>query len=339
MNRFTIQLAICMPAILFTAGCPKKGAGEAADSTAPGSPQVAANTSVEKPALAQSALRPASAEDTWHFSKIDEWDEWEPMADYQGSLIRVDSKGRPMVLYQRDPNRSQGLSQASWDGDAWRICHIEENCSPLRMRFTLDSADTPYVLYSAFNCQVEGLKFASLDAGGAWQTNVVYSKPSPSEEEMMSRFGCKSYSLNLMVNDSNDFAVDDNSGVHLVYADPESERVVYGYRPRDAKNWNWESLEEVGNHRLTVSRIYPVVRVSPAGQVCVVYKRYSQGAGDKMARIELRIATKTGRDWKYRTVVDKLDTSMASLRLCSVKRTSVLLRTPDVPRTTEATHR
>ena len=112
-----------------------------------------------------------------------------------------------------------------------------------------------------------------------------------------------------MVSDSNDLAVDSNGGVHLVYVDPESERVVYGYRPRGVKYWKWESLEEVGNHRLTVSRIAPVVRISPAGQVWIAYKKYTQSktaSGTKRVRIELRLAIKTGREWKYSTVVDRL---------------------------------
>jgi len=176
------------------------------------------------------------------------------------------------------------------------------------MRFALDATDTPHLLYSAFNCKVEGLKYARLE-GDTWQTAVVYSKPSPSEEEMMRRFGCRNYSLGLMVSASNDLAVDSNGGVHVVYADPESEQVVYGYRPQGAEDWKWESLENVGNHRLTVSRINPVVRIGPAGEVRVLYKRYTRGetaAGANTVLIELRLATRTERGWKCRTVVDRL---------------------------------
>lgn len=248
---------------------------------------------------------PVIAGDDWQFSRIDEC---AYAALYYGSSIRLDSESRAQVLFQRDPNRGSGLSYARFQGDAWKIWDIERECSVLRMHFALDGTDTPHALYSAFNCKDGGLKYAR--AGGeTWGRSIVYNKPTPSEDEMMRRFGCSSYSLNLMVSDSNDLAVDSSGGVHLVYVDPESERMVYGHRPKGTDHWEWESLEKVGNHRLTVSRINPVIRVSPAGQVWIAYKRYTQrkkASGVNTVQIELRLAIRTGRQWKYQKVVDRL---------------------------------
>lgn len=229
-------------------------------------------------------------------------------AQFSGSAVRLDSGGRPHVLFQRDPNHGSGLAHARIEGDTWRIQTIEQEGSVLGMRFVLGGNDLPHALYSVFNRKDEGLKYASTD-DMKLERATVYSKPTPSEEEMMRRFGCNRYSLNLMVSDSNDLAVDKYAGVHVVYADPESERVVYGYRPPESKEWAWESLEQVGNHRLTVSRINPVVRVSSAGEVWVVYKRYKEGktaAGARTVAIELRLAVKTGREWKHSTIADSL---------------------------------
>lgn len=223
---------------------------------------------------------PMAAAGDWQFSGIDACTY---TAQYYGSSIRLDSGECAQILFQRD-------------------------CSVMRMHFVLDGTDTPHVLYSAFNCKDEGLKYASAD-GKTWQHSTIYGKPTPSEDEMMRRFGCNRYSLNLMVSDSNVLAVDSSGGVHLVYVDPESEQVVYGYRPKGTNQWEWESLEKVGNHRLTTSRINPVVRVSPAGQVWILYKKYTQNktaSGTKRVQIELRLAIKTGREWKYSTVVDRL---------------------------------
>jgi len=248
---------------------------------------------------------PVIAGADWRFSRIDEC---AYAAQYYGSTIRLGSGGRPQVLFQRNFNRGSGLAYASLQSDAWNIQNVERACSVKRMHFALDGTDTPHVLYSAFNCKDEGLKYACAD-GETWERSIVYSRPTPSEEEMMRRFGCNRYSLNIMVSDSNDLAVDSNGGVHLVYVDPESEQVVYGYRPQGVQRWEWESLEKVGNHRLTVSRINPVVRVSPADQVWIAYKRYTQSktvSGVNTVQIELRLAIRTGRIWKYQTVVDRL---------------------------------
>jgi len=247
----------------------------------------------------------ASADDAWRFSTVDECSY---AARYFGSTIHLTASNRLEVVYQRDPNRGSGMSYAVRDTGSWTTSHIQADCSVFSLRSAADSVGTPHVLYSAFNCKSEGLKYA-VRQGEQWQTAVVYSKPSPSEGEMMRRFGCNRYSLNLMVSDSNDLTVDRDGGVHTVYADPEGEEVVYGYRARGARHWNWESIEKVGNHRLTASRINPVVRVSPAGEVWVVYKKYTRRetpAGAKWPRIELRLATKTVREWKCRTIVDGL---------------------------------
>jgi hypothetical protein len=241
----------------------------------------------------------------WSFTKIDNCPY---TAQYFGSAVRLDSGGRPQVLFQRDPNHGSGLAHARIEGDTWKIQTIAHQGSVLSMRFVLGGNDLPHVLYSVFNRKDEGLKYASTD-DMKWKEAAVYGKPTPSEDEMMRRFGCNRYSLDLMVSDSNDLAVDKDAGVHVVYADPESERVVYGYRPPKAREWAWEPLEEVGNHRLTVSRIEPVVRVSPDGEVWVVYKRYTEGKTDvgvRTVRIELRLAVKTGREWKYSTIADGL---------------------------------
>ncbi len=259
--------------------------------------------------LLQTALLAAQAGNAtageWRFTKIDHCPYTAP---YFGSSIRLDSRGRPQVLFQREPNHGSGLGHARIEDDTWKVEAIEREGSVLRMHFVLDGNDLPHVLYSVFKRKDEGLKYASTH-DMKWERATVYGKATPSEEEMMRRFGCNRYSLNLMVSDSNNLAVDKDAGVHVVYADPESERVVYGYRPREAKDWAWEPLEEIGNHRLTVSRIEPAVRVSPAGEVWVVYKRYTEGktaAGVRTVRIELRVAVKTGGEWKHSTIAESL---------------------------------
>jgi hypothetical protein len=256
--------------------------------------------------LALIAIQPSiTAAGDWQFSKIDECPY---TAQYNWSSIRLDSGGRAQVLFQRDSNHSSGLGHACFQGDAWKIQEIERDCSVIGMHFVLDSADHSHVLYSAFNCKDEGLKYASLD-GKTWKKSTIYNRPNPSEEEMMRRFGCNRYSLNLMVSDANDITVDRSGGVHLVYVDPEAEQLVYGYCPRDGEQWEWETLEKVGNHRLSASRINPVVAVCPTGGIWIAYKRYTQNKTDSGANtvhIDLRLAVKTGREWKSQTVVERL---------------------------------
>jgi hypothetical protein len=241
----------------------------------------------------------------WRFSTIDRC---AFAAEYDHSRISLGSDGHVQALFQRDWQRGCGLKIARYESGAWNTRDIEDGCSIFMTRFVIDVNGAPHVLYSAFNCKNKGLKYARLN-GGQWQSSTIYSEPSLSKDEVERRFGNKDCSLALLVSDASDLTVDGDAGAHLVYADPETERVVYGYRSRDAKHWVWERLEKVGNHRVTVSRIMPVVRVSPAGEVWVVYKKYTPSktfAGADQVRIELRLAVKTGREWKYRTIVDGL---------------------------------
>ncbi len=247
----------------------------------------------------------SAAEGEWSFNIVDSCYD---AVDYFNSSIHLDSKERPQVVFQRDANRGSGLSYARREGDTWKTQAIEDDGSVFSIHFALDGSDVPHILYSIFNCPAEGLKYAAAD-GMKWEKATIYSKPSPPKEDMLKRFGCDSYSLGLMVSDSNDLATDKNGGVHIVYADPESEKVVYGYRPKGAKNWTLESLEKVGNHKLTCSRIMPLVRVSPTGEIWVIYKRYTEEKttnGVRTVRIELRLAVKVGSEWKYSTITDKL---------------------------------
>jgi hypothetical protein len=241
------------------------------------------------------------AEQHWQLSKIDEC---ASAARYNNSSIALDSGGNAQIVYQRGPNSA--LMYARFDSGVWKTTNIESGCSVIRTHFALDAAGIPHILYSSFNCKVEGLKYAGTEKA-VWETVAIYSKPTPSEDEMMRRFGCNRYSLNLMVSDSNNLFLDNNGVVHVVYVDPEAERLVHGYRSPETRRWEWESLEEVGNHRLTVSRINPVGSGDPTGQIQIAYKKYTESklpSGAKSVKIELRLATKRGQEWNYQTVTD-----------------------------------
>jgi WD40 repeat protein len=122
--------------------------------------------------------------------------------------IRLDSTGRPVILYYNNWSPNGGLKYAWHDGMEWRLEIIRADVAACwYASLALDSEDRPHV---AFHEKDAGLRYA-FEAEGVWQSETI------EDGENVGAF--------------NSIAVDDKGGVHVTYWDRESDRLKYAYRP------------------------------------------------------------------------------------------------------------
>jgi len=241
--------------------------------------------------------------DAWRFSTIDDTTR---MTAWHWDCLRLDSKGDPHVVFHDDVEYGPDFFRARLRDGAWRALAIGQRCAPRRVRFAIDGKDTLHVLFSPGNSMVNGLTHACTE-DKSWRWTTLYDKPTQAEKEEMRGGGSYPGTLNDRASGTSNMAVDENGGVHVVYVDPETALLTYGHRAPGEKRWQWETLENVGDHEVSVSRIFPYVAVSPSGQVWVTYKTYKEGrtsGGARTVDIKLRLAVKQGAQWKYESVVD-----------------------------------
>lgn len=228
-------------------------------------------------------------------------------ARYVYSLC-LDSKGMPHLLYQGfgqtdRPGVSGPLVHAAFKQGAWQkeVVLPRDPWSSVHgsMQTGFDSSGCLHCLYSVTG-KAPGLMHGSKSAE-EWTHRTVFAENVP-EDEMKRRFGVTSPSLPL-VNENFSMSVGGDDKVHICFLDPAEHVLWYGTKEAQQHEWELRSLEDVGPHEISTSRIWPAVAAGPRGKVFVTYKKYAQRAHANRGAIELRLATCSEKGWTFETVV------------------------------------
>jgi len=94
----------------------------------------------------------------------------------------------------------------------------------------------------------------------------------------------------------------DDGNIHICFLDPVEHILYYGINKIGQNEWKLQKIEDVGPHNISVSRIWPKIKVGPDYKVFVTYKKYVEDPDTKRRTIYLKLATYYRGLWDFETI-------------------------------------